>query len=267
MKRSFLFCLAILITLCGLNSCLVPKKVVYIKDMSPDVIYKIAEEPLSKLQESDRIQITVSAKTPELAIPFNQQSGLYSVNEQGNITVDGTGAIKERGYLIDQNGNIQFPILGSLKVAGLTVNEVEGLIKNSLEARKLITEPFVKVELLNMKVMVMGEIGRVGILDAPEGKLNLLEAITRSGGVKSNGLTKEICVIREEAGQRRMYVNNIESVELFDSPVYHLQQNDIIYIKPRSGVSTPREDMSWRYITYFTSVITLGISVLTLIKR
>ncbi|MEI5985191.1 MULTISPECIES: polysaccharide biosynthesis/export family protein [Sphingobacterium] len=252
-------------TLLLLNSCLVSKKVVFVEDMSPNLQYEMEKIPPLKIQANDRLSIQVGSKNPELAAPFNNESGLYTVDEKGAILSNVVGS--DRGYLVDQNGNIEFPILGTLNVEGKSIDEIKNLIKSRLEGDKILNDATVKVELTNLKIIMMGEVGGIGILNVPDGQINLLEAITRSGGLTNNAMTNEVAVIREENGTRKMYLNDIEKVALFESPTFHLKQNDIVYVKPRTAVTTPREDMTWRYIGMFTGLTTLVFTMLAVFKK
>src|SRR5690606_16672026 len=110
-----------------------------------------------------------------------------------------------------------------------SLDGVRDFLKDQLEKRNLLSSPVVKIELLNLKVLVMGEAGN-SIINAPDGRLTLLEAITQSGGLTRNAATDRISVIREENGIRKIYYNDIESKSIFDSPTYYLQQNDIVYV-------------------------------------
>nr|HDP3250647.1 polysaccharide biosynthesis/export family protein [Elizabethkingia anophelis] len=228
--------------------------------MQPDSEYPIAEAPALRLQKNDRISIQVSAKSLELAAPFNTLAGTYKVGVDGNVTTGVDQSSNAQGYLIDREGNIAFPVLGNLHVEGLTLEEVRDLIRN-----RLINEPIVKVEILNFKVSITGAIGN-RVIDVPDGKMTLLEAITKAGGININAAPDKITVIREEDGMRRKIVTNIQSQEIFNSPAYYLRQNDIVYIEPRTTEVTPREDRFWRYFGTGMGLIGTVISVLTLIK-
>ncbi|MCL1637708.1 polysaccharide biosynthesis/export family protein [Elizabethkingia sp. HX WHF] len=253
-----------LFSLILLNSC-VSKKIVYVQDMIPDTEYPVAEAPALKLQKNDRLSIQVSAKSLELAAPFNTVAGTYKVGNDGSVSTGIDQSSNAQGYLIDREGNIAFPVLGNLHVEGLTLEEVRDLIRNRLINDRLISEPIVKVEILNFKVSITGAIGN-RVIDVPDGKMTLLEAITKAGGINTNAAPDKITVIREEDGMRRKIVTNIQSQEIFNSPAYYLRQNDIVYIEPRTTEVTPREDRFWRYFGTGMGLIGTVISVLTLIK-
>ncbi|WP_078724280.1 polysaccharide biosynthesis/export family protein [Elizabethkingia anophelis] len=233
--------------------------------MIPDTEYPVAEAPALKLQKNDRLSIQVSAKSLELAAPFNTVAGTYKVGNDGSVSTGIDQSSNAQGYLIDREGNIAFPVLGNLHVEGLTLEEVRDLIRSRLINDRLINEPIVKVEILNFKVSITGAIGN-RVIDVPDGKMTLLEAITKAGGININAAPDKITVIREEDGMRRKIVTNIQSQEIFNSPAYYLRQNDIVYIEPRTTEVTPREDRFWRYFGTGMGLIGTVISVLTLIK-
>lgn len=249
-----------------LNSCMVSKKVVYVTDMRPDSAYNMLELPVIKLQHNDRLSIKVSAKSPELAVPFNAMGGNYANAEKAGLSNTLGNNSDGQSYLIDQQGTIAFPILGNLSLKGLSLEEVRDLLCKQLKDGGFINDPIVKVELLNLKVNVMGEVNRVGIIEVPDTKINLLEAISMAGGLTRNAASDRVTVIREEDGVRTKVLNNIESQAIFDSPTYYLQQNDIVYVEPRVAENTPREDRNWRFSTMAMGLVTIVLTALNLLK-
>jgi len=249
-----------------LNSCIVSEKVVYVNDMRPDTTYSVPEVPALRVLKSDRLSIVVSAKTPELAAPFNQGTSGYRVNEQGNVSAGAAAAADTKGYLVGDDGEIDFPILGALRVEGMTLNQISEMIRGRLVDEKLINDPIVNVELLNLKVNVMGEVNSVGVLSVPDGRITLLEAITRAGGLTANAAAERITVIREEGGVRRMILSDIRSKDIFSSPSYYLQQNDIVYIAPKDAVATPKVQSNWRFIGAGIGLLATVFTILNFLK-
>lgn len=249
------------------NACIIGKKVIYVQDMQADTSYRVMPVPALRIQANDRISIMVSSRTPELAIPFNQGVGGYQLNERGDVDASGTSAAADtRGYLVDDHGEIEFPILGTIPVAGRTLAEAKNMIRQKLIDEKLIAEPIVKVELLNLRINMIGEVNRVGVLDIPDARITLLQAIAQAGGLTTNAATERITVIREEAGQRRMIVNNIQSKDIFDSPAYYLQQNDIVYVEAKGAQLSAREETNWRYVATGLGLLTTVFTLINLFK-
>ncbi len=239
------------------------RKITYVDNMVPHKDYSVTKQGEIKIQQNDRLNIIVGSKNPELAAPFNYFTGSYRVDENANIsTSPAASSVKENEYIVDNSGNINFPILGTIHVEGQTINGVSELLKDILVSTKLVNDPLVKVNLLNFKITMLGEIGTVGVLSVPDNKITLLDAIARSGGLTQNAVQKKISVIREENGVRKMIVNDISSVALFNSPAYYLQQNDIVYVPPKSGQSDPREDRFWKYFSTATTTLSLLLTYL-----
>jgi len=259
MKKILLFLGLILFI--GLNSCVVSRKIVYLNDMDPAIAEKVSPMPPLRIQKNDRLSIHVSAKNPELAVPFNNTEGVYSTSDNG-IVGSSNG---NRGFLVDQQGNIDFPILGTLNIEGMTLDGLRDYLKDQLQTKNLLHSPVIKVELLNLKVLLMGEGGNK-IISAPDSRLTILEAITQAGGLSNNANTEKIAVIREENGERKIYYNNIESKEIFNSSTYYLQQNDIVYVEPKAAVRGGNEARSLRIMSVVMSVLSMVTTIFALSK-
>lgn len=262
MKRYLFF--TALISLLSLHSCIVSKKVVYVKDMQEGVAYPTVAAAPIRIQKNDRLSITVSSKNPELATPFNLDIGNYGLDADGKQSI--RGGQSNNTFLVDTDGQIDYPIIGLLSIEGLTIDGVRDLIWENLVNKKLIAEPIVKVELINVKITMMGEVRAIGILDIPDTRITLLDALARSGGLTANAVPNKVSVIREENGVRKMYMNDIESTNLFNSPTFYLQQNDIVYVHPKGPVPSAREDNNLRYLGLFTGLLGVAISVLILVR-
>jgi len=234
--------------------------------MMPDSAYLATKIPDLRIQKNDRLSIVVTAKNPELAAPFYQSTGAYQVNEKGDVAMSSDQRLGDKGFLVDQSGHIEFPILGTMAVEGMTLEELKEYLRGQLERQKLIVNPIVKVELLNLKVNVMGSVNRVGVIDVPDAKMNLLEAISKAGGLSANAAPDKVTVIREQGGERKMIVHNIQSTDIFYSPGYYLQQNDIVYVAPKRGDVTTREQNNRIFISTGVSLLTLVFTFLNWMK-
>ena len=139
------------------------------------------------------------------------------------------------GYLVNQDGNIDFPILGEIHVEGLTRMQVTELIKKRLIEEELIKDPIVTVQFLNFKVSVIGEVGRPGTFDISGDRITLLEALSMAGDLTIYGRRDRVAVIREKDGKRSILYHDLRSSDIFQSPCYYLQQNDILYVEPNNA--------------------------------
>lgn len=243
-------------------------KITYVDDMVPYKDYPVTEQGEIRIQRDDRLSIVVNSKNPELAVPFNIGSGTYSLDNQGvAVSSSSSSQLKEKGYTVNKDGDIEFPMLGKLHVENLTQLQLSDMIKKTLIDKNLIKDPIVTVDLLNLKILMLGAVGSIGVLSLDDKRVNLLEALARSGGVTANGRLEEVAVIRTENGVRKMYTANLRSVSLFDSPVYYLQQNDIVYVFPKSGSPSQGYQNTWSIASSVLGVSGIILSVLILLKN
>ena len=257
-----------LLLLCTLAmfSCLAPRKIVYLNDMRPELLYQISQRPDLKIQPQDRLKIMISSRTPELSAPFNMGVGGYQVDSDGEIRATATTAMQDGGYLVDRQGNIEFPILGTLRVDGLTKQELAYQIKNRLRDERLINDALVTVDIVNFRITVIGEVGRPGVQTVIDEKISIFDAITRAGGVTTNASMDEVVVIREDRRGYRLFYNDLRTVAVFDSPTYFLQQNDVVYVRPKAARMSERESRSWQWFSAVLGLSGTIISILLLIN-
>jgi polysaccharide export outer membrane protein len=184
-----------------------------------------------KIQPYDVLSIIVYSKTPELAEPFN----LSIVH---SITIGGTQLTTNQqnkfGYIVDKDGEIDFPMLGKLKVAGLTREELVMFIKNKLITENYINDAIVTVQFFNFRIFIAGEVANPGMYEITNDRITLIEALTMAGDLTIHGRRDNVKIIREKNGERKFFVVNLTTSELFNSPAYYLQQNDYIYVEPNN---------------------------------
>lgn len=232
-------------------SCASSKKWTYLRDFEYGDVYEAANAPELRLQPGDEVMIQVRSTNPELAAPFNAGAGLSTIQN-----VAATTAVK---YLIDSKGCIDFPVIGSLKIEGKTLKEVKDMIASRIIEMGYIKEPIVDVSMGNFTVTVLKETGGL-ILQAGNGPINLLQVVAQSSTGGQQVKIKDVMVIRTEDGVRKAYSVNLQKKDLFDSPAYYLQQNDIVYFKPKGY----RESQPFRtFISSLSPVLTLGSIVST----
>ena len=251
-----------LLTLLLLNSCASRKKFVYLQDMEMGVKYPMESKYEAIVHRDDRLSITVSCKNPELAIPFNIYGGTFQVGSDGNITTSETSArVNEKGYRVDIDGNIDFPILGKLHVEGLTVSQVTDLIKKKLIAGNYMKDPLVSLEFLNFKYTVLGAVGHTGTFSVDGDRITLLEAVANAGDLTARAKVDRVAVIREIGGERQMFMHDLRSKDIFESPCFYLQQNDIVYVEPKYN-KKDNEERGWQIGTTLLSVVTAVCSII-----
>lgn len=201
-----------------LTSCASRKSFVYLQDMQMGEKYPYDAGYEAVVHRDDRLSITVSCKNPELAIPFNIYGGTFHVGADGNVTADAATRVNEKGYRVDVEGNIDFPILGKLHVEGLKVSEVTNLIKTRLIEGDYMKDPLVSIEFLNFKYTVLGAVANNGTFTVDGDRVTLLEAIAKAGDLDAKARTNRVAVIRESNGERQMFMHDLRSKDLFDSP-------------------------------------------------
>ena len=228
MGRNVFTCL---ITIFLLASCQSYKKVPYLQDV--EVVEQTAQQENlydAKIMPKDLLTIVVSCTSPELAVPFNLTVASPVSVATGNTQLTTQPVLQP--YLVDNEGKINFPVLGELKVGGLTKKEAEQLIIEKLKPYIKET-PIVTVRMVNYKISVLGEVARPGTFTINNEKVNLLEALAMAGDMTVWGLRDNVKLIREGAdGKQQIITLDLNSAETILSPYYWLQQNDIVYVTP-----------------------------------
>ena len=171
------------------------------------------------------------------------------------------GASVEKGYRVDVDGNIEFPILGTLHVGGLKVSEARDMIRNLIEEGNYIKNPLVSIEFLNFRYTVMGAVNSIGTYRVEGDRVTLFDALARAGGPSAKAKIDKIAVIREVGNDREMYIADLRTKDVFNSPCYYLQQNDIVYVEPKY-LKKDAEDRGWQIGTTVLSVITTICSII-----
>lgn len=210
------------------------------------------------IQKNDLLSIRVYSMSidPATDVPYN-------LPEQ--TAGGGAGDNSLRGFLVDADGNIHYPRLGLLHVEGLSKNELAALIKQKLEGQ--LTQPSVIVRFLNYKVTILGEVRAPGAYSAPNEKLTILEALGMAGDITEYGKKNTIKILRENNGQRQVGILDLTSKDMFNSPYYHLQQNDVVMVEQtqRRIQQQERQNVA-QQIGLVTSVITAIALILNFIK-
>lgn len=201
----------------------------------------------------------VIQKSDLLSIQVYSASTDPKVNEPYNLPIMNSGGAQAnsqlQGYLVDQEGNIEFPHLGLLHIEGLTKSQLMNLIKSKLEGQ--LTEPSVIIRFLNFRITVLGEVGTPGVLNVPTERLSILEAVGMAGGVTEYGKIKDVKVLRENNGVRELGVLDLTSKEIFSSPYYQLQQNDVVLVdKTKYKLRQTEQTRISQQIGFALSIIT-----------
>ena len=261
-KKNLIF--AVLAAVLMVSSCVAPKNIAYFQNRLVDQPEQIDKHGGIVIQPKDMMSIVVSSKNPELVVMFNLPIVSYQAGSE--ITSSG-GYQRLMGYVVDNDGFIDFPILGRLKVSGLTRWELSEMIKARLLDEGYLTDCVVTVEFMNFKVSVIGEVNSPGTYTIEGDKVTVLQAISLARDLTIFGQRENVTVIRERNNERVMYQINLCDVGMFNSPAYYLQQNDIVYVEPgeiKARQSTT-DDKGLRMTSIFVSGGSLLVSIATMI--
>ena len=234
------------------SSCASTKRLVYFSDLSDANNYTeaISNKKELNIQPDDLLSITVNSLNAESNVLFN--SGVLQTTGSATGTAN-THA--NEGYLVDKDGNINFPVLGKIHLAGQTKEQASDLL--TTEIKKSVKNPIVNVKFLNFRITVLGEVNKPSTFSVTGEKINLLEALGLAGDLTVYGRRDNILVIREANGIRSTTRVNLTSASTLNSPIYYLQQNDIVYIEPAKVKALQSSNSS-----FFLPLVSLSIAVL-----
>lgn len=249
----------LLLTLFCLGACVSTKKTVYFSDIptdNPNVKLPEYKEPIVLVD--DVLHITIQTIDGGTTAAINQLSG--SVADAGNPAAPSSvNNSAPSGYLVDKEGQISMPMLGMLKVAGLTTSEVRALVSEA--AAKYFKDPTVQVRFANFKITVIGEVTRPATYTVTSEKVNLLDALGMAGDLTIFGKRENVMLIRDNNGQKEFVRFNLNSYDTFTSPYFYLKQGDVIYVEPGKGKVASTNVARTQAISIAATVV----SILTLI--
>lgn len=260
-----------------LGSCSTPKNISYFQDVQNGTIVTTEQQLDIKLKPEDKLTIMVSSSEPALAQQFNLvqvQNRLGSTTSTTKLTSSINGSSQTMPYEVNREGNINFPVLGTIHVAGLNRYQVAELITDKIKEGGMIKDPIVIVDFSNTGISILGEVSAPGRYEFNKANLTIVDAIAMAGDLKMNGDRTEILVMRKDGNgvQQGYRINLLDMQQLANSPVYYLQQDDIIYVQPNAKAkrettpngNTPYTPSFWMSLTSFA--ITLVTLVLTFAK-
>ncbi len=250
-----ILCVAMLAGLSMLSSCVPPEEVIYLQDTNQYSKEAIKGNYSALIQKDDQLYVTVSSKQPDLVKPFM----VAEMGESGS-----SGGNKPIGYLVDAQGNIVLPVIGKIKAAGKTCTQLGSDIAASLRNQDYIRDASVNVQIVNFKFSVLGEVTSPGTYQISGQRITILEAISKAGDLNIDG-NRDITLIRETNGKRQIAKIDLRSKDLFSSPYYYVQQNDVIYVTPSDRKINTRSDVAQWYGWGLSGIgITMAIIALCL---
>lgn len=237
-----------------LNACATKEEIVYFYEGKEDLEgQKNLLEYEPKIEKNDVLRINVSSSSinEEIVAPFQMNTNSQQSGGGGGQNLSLTG------YLVSPQGTINFPVIGEVKVEGLTRTEIQKNLES--EIRRYVKDPIVDVRIVNFTVTVLGEVGSPGRVSITDGRVSVPEIIAMSGDITYNGRRENITIIREEDGSKKIGTIDMTETEFFSSDFYYLKQNDIVYVEP-----TYRAVKSAGFFTSYQGIISLGTTIISL---
>jgi len=268
MKLSIRECLLCVLIVSLISSCASTKHIAYFQNISDtvkDTSEVISQSPIApSIEPDDILLITVGGTNQAAAAPYNQGSDINTPTYLGAASttesVYGRAADTRLGYLVDQRGTINFPVLGEIRLEGLSLTQAQDTIQRLLGSS--LKNPLVNIRFLNYKITVLGEVARPGTYNIPNQQITLLQALGLAGDMTIFGKRVNVLVIREKGGKRkfgRIDLNSSQS--LFKSPFYYLQQNDVVYVEPRKSKIWNSDQVALRNISIIATILS-AVSIL-----
>lgn len=240
-------------------SCSTQKKVPYFQDLRNGGSVEVALSQEITIKPGDKLSIHVNSKDEELVAPFNLRRSQQNIGSQTDLA-----------YTVDKDGNIEFPYLGSIRVEGMTRDDVAKHIRQELLDRKMVQDPTVIVDLSNLQISILGDVGKPGKYSIEKDKYTIIDAISEAGDLAITAKRDNIMVLRQENDEQKTYFVNLnDASQLFSSPVYYLQQNDIVYVEPNSKASgqSSINSNTMRSTSFWFSAVSLVLTLITFFTR
>jgi polysaccharide export outer membrane protein len=219
-----------ILTIILTSSCASRKNLVYFQDEPLEVDQSMSSPEQLIYKTDDLLTINVSAFVQETVAPFNLTVAA-STNNNSGLGIQGN--LQLQTYLVDYNGNIEFPVLGTIKVAGLTRTELTEYLTKRIS--EYANDPIINVRLTNFTVTVLGEVSRPGMFTIQDERVTLIEALGMASDLTIYGKRQNVRLIREIDGKKKFTEIDLTSINTVNSPVYYLQQNDVIYVEPNKA--------------------------------
>lgn len=246
---------------CLLTACSAQKRVWYVQDTENFTPEAVAEAGQIRIKPLDRLTIVVNSRNPELAVPFNSSTSYNSLT--GNPVTGTSGQQSLQVRTVDEEGRLEMPVIGTVECSGLTRSELARRIADRIREEGYINDPTVNVQFADMKISVIGEVLRPGYYDLSRDRISIFDALAMAGDMTVYGVRNDVVVTREQDGVRTIEHLDLTSKEVFDTPAFYLQQNDIVYVKPNKYKAQAGEISQNR--SFYLSLVGTAVSVATLI--
>ena len=267
MKRKKLSLVVCAVCLALTTSCVSNKKMIYLQGATRE--YALPQEIKDsfelQVQPDDQLAISVTSKDIELVQRFNNNTLIGGGNnsQTGTNTVNVSSGVAY--FTVSKEGNIEFPIFGTLHVGGMTTREISRMVQRRMIDEGYIGDAVVNTKIMSFKVTVMGDVKNPGTQTYQGERLTIMEALGKAGDLNNSAYRNNVLVVREENGERKAYeVNLLDNQAVFNSPAYYLQQNDIIYVQPNKSQRV-KGSTSYTWLTVGSTVVGMIVSVVSLV--
>lgn len=245
---------------CVFSSCVNTRKIIYFPNIGNGSVVQSATDIESVIQKNDILSINVSSPNETATLMFN--------NTQTVISSTATGSISQSiGYLVNSDGNIDFPGLGTISAMGLTKKQLTQKISSELVGKKLLIDPIVNIRYLNYRVTILGEVSRPTVISVANEKISLLEALGLAGDLTIYARRDNVLLVREESGKKVFRRINLNSDDFFSSQFYYLKTNDIVYVEPNKVRAATASGYQQNLPVLFSALSLLVIIAQYFIKR
>lgn len=261
MNKHFFFNFLFLTSIVAfLGSCANEKKILYFQlGVNESDTLTVAKTYISKIQSGDILSIYVSSLSPEASSFFNPYVG-------GDVAGSSQSPLSQSnapGYLVNQKGMIEIPLVGGIKISDLTTSEASDTIKTFL--KKYLKEPTVNVRVLNYRISMLGEVSKPSVYVIPNEQVSLPEALSLAGDLTITGRRDRIMIIRDQNGKKQFGYVDLTSRDLYKSPYYYLHANDVVYVEPASA-KVSQASFLYRVVPFLIGILTAVVLVITQLK-
>jgi polysaccharide biosynthesis/export protein len=210
------------------SSCASTEKAIYLGNIGDTEFTKLVDDLEPVIQKNDLLSISVTSPNPTASQYFNSSTTITTQSLNYTTT-------QATGFLVNQDGYIEYPMLGKIKAAGLRKKQLKEKIAATLVENRLLLDPLVTVRYLNFKVTVLGEVAHPAVLNVPDEKISLLQALGLAGDMTMYAKRDNVMILREEDGKRTVKRLNLLSTDILTSPYYYLKSNDVVYVEPNQA--------------------------------
>lgn len=248
-----------------LGACNAQRNVLYLQDIESGTEITLPENYIIRLKPLDQITVVVNSRNPELAKPFNSSTSFNAITGTNVTSVTGESSLQV--LTIDERGYVTMPILGEIECAGMTRQELAAEIESRIIEGGYLADPQVNVRFAELTISILGEVNKPGRYDIKKDQISILEALALAGDMTIYGNRNDVAVVRERDGKSIVTKLDLRSSDIFASPCYYLEQNDLVIVSPnkyKAATSEINQNRSF-WISIASTTISLATLIITII--